>query len=60
MGNDKVFKRRREQRRRREIETRTPRCETFLITSEGKKDRAQLSERIGRKAHGCGTKSRDG
>ena len=37
MGNDKVFKRRREQRRRREIETRTPRCETFLITSEGEK-----------------------
>lgn len=35
MKNDKVFKRRREQRKRREIETRPPRCETFLITSEG-------------------------
>lgn len=53
MKNDKVFKKRREQRKRREIETRPPHCETFLITSEGQETEPNYFKGLVRSLTGC-------
>ena len=53
MKNDKVFKRRREQRKRREIETRPPRCETFLIVTEGAQTEPNYFKGLVKSLTGC-------